>query len=61
MKAEGRTWPVTVVATYYLAFCTMAWVYYGSLYVRANSATVPLTTQLLCLGAAVKKSLFYIV
>ena len=59
MKAEGRTWPVTVVATCYLVFCTMACAYYGSLYVRADSATVPLTTQVLCLGAAISAWLYF--
>ena len=59
MKAEGRTWSATVVATCYLVFCTMACAYYGSLHVRANSATVSLTTQVLCLGAAVSAWLYF--
>jgi hypothetical protein len=59
MRAEGRTWAVTVVAVWYLVFGTAACVYYGSLHFRANSPTVPLTVQLLCLGAAVSAWLYF--
>jgi hypothetical protein len=59
MRAEGRTWPVTIVAAGYLVLCTAACAYYASLPFRANSAVVPIVVQLLCLGAAVSAWLYF--
>ena len=59
MRAEGRTWCVTVVAAWYLVFCTASCMYYASLWFRPHGAIVPISAQLLCLGAAVSAWLYF--
>ena len=59
MRAEERTWPVTVVAAWYLMVCTAACVYYASQHFRPDGGTAPITVQLLCLGAAVCAGLYF--
>jgi len=59
MKTEGRTWYLTTIAAVYLALCTAACAYYVSLHFRANAGTVPLFTQLLCLGMAISAALYF--
>jgi hypothetical protein len=59
MRAEGRTWCVTIVAAWYLLVCTATCVYYASLWLRSTGAAVPILVQLLCLGAAVSAWLYF--
>ncbi len=60
MKSKGRKWYVTTIAAVYLAICTAACVYYGSVHFRANVGIVPLLPQLLCLGMALSAGLYFL-
>ena len=60
MNTTARTWYLTSVAAIYLVLCSTFCVYNASLYVRPNSATVPLAVQLICLGMAVSAGVYFL-
>ena len=51
MNRSGRRWYVSLIASYYLFFCSLTCIYYVSLHFT-HDATVPWDVQLLCLGGA---------
>ncbi|MBL7152601.1 MAG: hypothetical protein ISS79_02710 [Phycisphaerae bacterium] len=59
MNTHGRRWYVTVIAGIYLLLCGGFSIYYASLYLRADSATVAFSKQVLCLGMAISAAVYF--
>jgi hypothetical protein len=60
MMMPHRTWYITLIAAFYLIFCSIACIYYVSLHLIPDAGTVPWSTQLLCLGAALSAAAYFI-
>jgi cell division protein FtsW (lipid II flippase) len=57
-KSKYSRWYLTLIAVVYAVICTCACACYAQQLFRTNGASVPATTQLICLGMAVSAILY---